>query len=306
MSKADDLLKRLGGNMAESLGVRPGTEGPGLRLAPMATNNKYDGRSKLAGASELAIDRIGPDPDQPRKEFDRDALQALADTMRTRGVLQPIRVRWDEARNLWLIVCGERRYRAAQLAGLKTIPVIMVENEVSPAERLADQLIENAHRADLQPIEQANAFRRLMDEFGWNQGRLASELHLSKATISRSLALLKLPEPLQAQVDSGEIAPSVAYSLARIEDPIAQQAAADEIASGEMNRAEAASVVESRRSPAREPRIGKQPKRSSRTFRLADGAKVTVEIPRGRAPAAAFEQALRAALEQLGQGKAAA
>ena len=129
--------------------------------------------AKSKDAVEIPLDKIVPDPDQPREEFDPEALERLAESLKTRGQLQPIRVRWDEAQGKYVIICGERRWRAARMAGLATMSCVVSEGPIDAGELLALQLIENCLREDLRPIEQARAFKSLMDRNGWsgNQAR---------------------------------------------------------------------------------------------------------------------------------------
>jgi ParB family transcriptional regulator, chromosome partitioning protein len=111
--------------------------------------------------------RIDRDPDQSRKKFEPGALARLAESIRVLGQLQPIRVRWDEERSLYIIVCGERRWRAARMAGATTMSCVIMDGPISSAELLSLQLVENLVREDLKPIEQAKAFRAAMDLNGW-------------------------------------------------------------------------------------------------------------------------------------------
>src|SRR5262245_38796009 len=120
MGKLDELLKSGGANIAESMGAgaeRAGRGEPKTSTAPA----RWQGVAKSKNAVEVPLDKIAPDPDQPREEFEPDALRRLAESLRTRGQLQPIRVRWDEGRGLYVILVGERRWRAAKMAGLPTV-----------------------------------------------------------------------------------------------------------------------------------------------------------------------------------------
>lgn len=115
--------------------------------------------TKSKNAVEIPVEKLHRDPNQPREEFGDDALNRLAESMRTRGQLQPIRVRWDEGRGAYVIIAGERRWRAARMAGMATISAVVVEGDLPAAELLALQLVENCLREDLSDIEQAKAFR---------------------------------------------------------------------------------------------------------------------------------------------------
>jgi ParB family chromosome partitioning protein len=141
----------------------------------------------------LSITRIKPNKDQPRKHFDEDALQELADSIRNNGVLQPILVR--KKGSSYEIVAGERRYQAAKLAGLKEVPVLV--RDVSDDEILQLALIENLQRADLNPIETARGFKTLIEEKGLTQEELGTLLSKSRSAIANTIRLLDLPSEVQ-------------------------------------------------------------------------------------------------------------
>ncbi len=204
-----DLLE----GVAASMRDRPETPSAG----PSALEQKHAGRKRADNAAVIRLDRIDRDPNQPRAEFDAEDLGRLAESMRTRGQLQPIRVRWDDARRIYVVVLGERRWRAAAIAGLETLACIVLEGSPSAEELLEDQLVENCLRSDLKPIEQAKAFRRLLDGMGLSQRQLADRLHISQTSISQAIALLGLPESVQEKVDAGDLPPSTAYQISRAE-----------------------------------------------------------------------------------------
>ena len=134
MGKLDELMRSGGTNMAESIGKDVG-RGPGSPpLATSSTPTRWQGVTKSKGAVEVPVEKLHGDPNQPREEFDEAALGRLAESIRTRGQLQPIRVRWDEGRGAYVIIAGERRWRAARMAGLATISAVVVDGEMSPAE----------------------------------------------------------------------------------------------------------------------------------------------------------------------------
>src|SRR5262249_51107515 len=153
----------------------------------------------------------------------------LGASLKERGQLQPARVRWDEAFQKWVIIAGERRYRAALLAGLPTLACVEARGDQTPDEILPDQLGENCLPEELKPIEQANAYKALMDRRGWSYRELAEFLHISKGTISKALSLLTLPEPVQELVQDGALSPHTAYEVSRLGDPAEQVAVAERI-----------------------------------------------------------------------------
>jgi len=236
---------------------------------------QQDGRRKLDGASEIRLDRIVRDPDQPRTEFDPKDLRQLAESIRARGVMTPIRVRWDDAADRYVVVLGERRFRASGLAGLETIPAVVTTAPISPEDLLEDQLVENALRSDLKPIEQAHAYRRLIESRGYTQRQLAERIHVSQPSIARALALLGLDAAIQEQVNDGRIAPDVGYQIARVEDPAERASLAREAEAGNLRRDD----LRERSAAPRKGRGGKAGPPKPRTFRLS-GAKVTVELKR--------------------------
>jgi ParB family chromosome partitioning protein len=170
MGKLEELSRLTAGNVQDSLGigrpVRPAEAHP-PGAAPSAPA-RWQGVTKSKNAVEIPLEKIVADPDQPRREFDEEELGRLAESLRTRGQLQPIRVRWDEGSAKYMILIGERRFRAAGMAGLPSLSAVVVEGELAPADRLAIQLVENCLREDLGPIEQARAYKALMEANGWS------------------------------------------------------------------------------------------------------------------------------------------
>lgn len=252
MKSADSLKARLGKNMAESMG--DATAGAGVLPAGFAApNNRYAGCTRIKDALAIELDRIVPDPAQPRKEFDEEGLRELAASLKDRGQLQPARVRYDETSERWVIVAGERRYRAALLAGLKTLACVEAHRDQTPDEILTDQLVENCLREDLKPIEQANAYKALMDRRGWAYRELAEFLHISKATISKAISLLTLPEPVQELVEQGSLSRHTAYEVSRLSDPFEQVTMAERIVEKGLTAEDAAQAVKARRIGVRGP-----------------------------------------------------
>ena len=171
---------------------------------------------------------------QVRKAFDPAVLAAMAQTMRQLGVQLPVRVRRD-GENL-VVVDGEMRVRAAALAGLATVPVVVLPGTPDEAEVLLRQLVANVHRSELKPVERAEGVRQLIAATGWTAAEAADHLGLSAASVSRSLALLGLPEAIRRQVDQGTLAASAAYELAQVADPAAQAELAAQLAAGVITR----------------------------------------------------------------------
>ena len=164
----------------------------------------------------LPIDQIAPNPNQPRKSFSEESLQELADSVRSRGILQPILVEQVDDGS-YMIIAGERRYRAARRAGLAEVPVIV--RSFTEEEKLEIALIENIQREDLNPIEEAQAYRSLMDSTGVSQDELSSRLGKNRSTVANSLRLLKLPEEVQRALTRGELTAGHARALLALSSP---------------------------------------------------------------------------------------
>lgn len=170
--------------------------------------------------AEVPLSALKPSPQQPRHGFNETSLRELADSIREKGVLQPILV--EPAQDgTYTIVAGERRVRAARLAGLRTIPVVV--RQFSPQEKLEIALIENVQREDLSPIEQALAYRRLMEMASLSQEQVAVKVGKDRSTVANTLRLLRLPEEAQAALATGAISQGHARALLMIVNPSDQE-----------------------------------------------------------------------------------
>lgn len=168
---------------------------------------------------ELPIDRISPNPHQPRRRFNEAALNELAASLKSNGLVQPIVVR--PAGDRYELVAGERRWRAARLAGLSAIPAIIRDVDVFTQAQLA--LVENIHRKDLNPVERASAYRALIDQLGLTQAELAHRLGEDRTTIANFLRILELPDSVQTLVEEEKISLGHAKVIAGISDPAEQE-----------------------------------------------------------------------------------
>jgi len=183
------------------------------------TSPQARGTRELAEAREIALDRIEPDPEQPRRTFDPERLEELAASIRLQGVLQPIAVRYDATRDRYVIIHGERRWRAAQLAGLTSIPAIV--REVSDEQRLVQQLMENILREDLNALDRAAALRRLKQQLGdvpWEQ--VAEAVGIKRSRLFQLLATEKLPEPIQQAIRAGRLSEKQTRPLQGLPEPV--------------------------------------------------------------------------------------
>jgi ParB family transcriptional regulator, chromosome partitioning protein len=174
---------------------------------------------------QLPLDRIDPNPRQPREAFDEETLQDLTASIEAVGVLQPIVVR--PAGERYEIVMGERRVRAARAAGLERIPAIVRTTEDN--QLLRDALLENVHREDLNPLEEAAAYKQLLADFGITQQELASRLGRSRPVIANAIRLLGLPGSVQRRIAARTLSAGHANAVASLEDPIQQERLADRI-----------------------------------------------------------------------------
>jgi ParB family transcriptional regulator, chromosome partitioning protein len=170
--------------------------------------------------TNLPIESITPNPDQPRRSFDSDALNELAESIRQKGIIQPLIVR-PKGGGRYEIVAGERRWRAAQIANLHSLPVLV--RDLSDSEMLEIAIIENIQRADLNAIDEAQAYRQLMDRFGHTQEKIAESLSRSRSHIANLLRLLTLPDSVQNMVRNGTL--TAGHARALIGKPDAQELA---------------------------------------------------------------------------------
>lgn len=178
-----------------------------------------------AAFAEIAVDRITANPRQPRQVFDEDDLHELVESIREVGLLQPVVVR--RVGNDYELVMGERRLRATRKAGLSTIPAII--RDTAEHDLLRDALLENLHRVQLNPLEEAAAYQQMLDDFGCTQEELASRIKRSRPQISNTIRLLRLPAPVQRRVAAGVLSAGHARALLMVHDPVQQERLAQRI-----------------------------------------------------------------------------
>lgn len=183
-------------------------------------------REDEGGTVELNINEIEPNRNQPRKEFSDEALSELADSILQHGLLQPLLVR-PLLSGGYQIVAGERRWRACRMAGLSAVPVLIREMTDSEVMQLA--LIENLQREDLKPLEEANGFKSLMDEYGFTQEDVSKTVGKSRPAITNALRLLNLPPDIQSMLESGQMSAGHARTLLSFKDEDAQKKAAKRV-----------------------------------------------------------------------------
>lgn len=261
-----------------SSSARKGGLGRGLSaLIPMLP------ATEAAAPTEVAIDAIAPNPFQPRANLDADKLDELTQSIRRHGVIQPLIVTRGEEADRYVLIAGERRWRAAVLAGLTAVPVVI--KEAAPQAMLELALVENVVRADLSPLEEAGAYRQLIEEFGLTQASVAERVGRSRVSVTNTLRLLGAPARIQAALNTGEISEGHARALLGLPTAADQLAAFDAVVergltvrqTEELVRRHVAgsptSTTNDRRRPADETRLEDR-------FRTALGTKVSFK--RGR------------------------
>ena len=198
---------------------KPERRGLGRGLSALMADINADAPIARRAEGRLPVEALVPNPNQPRRSFTPEAMEDLAASIRQKGVLQPLIVRPTEDEGRYEIVAGERRWRAAQLAGLHDVPVVI--RDFDDTEVLEVAIIENIQRADLNAIEEASGYRALMDRFGHTQEKLAEALSKSRSHIANLLRLLNLPDEVQEHVREGRLSSGHARALVTAADPAA-------------------------------------------------------------------------------------
>src|SRR6266436_5118801 len=223
--------------------------GLGRGLGALLSSTPAKGEALL----EVPIDLIAPNPNQPRKSFDSNGLSELTASIRSSGVIQPVVVRRQGQG--YQLIAGERRWRAAKIAGLERIPALL--REATDGESLELALIENLLREDLNPIDEAEAYQKLLAEFEWTQEELAQRVGRDRSSIANCLRLLKLPEPVQKDLRAGRLTMGHARALLSLTSPADQLKLREEILAHSWSvRATEEGVQRKRRSAPR--RLGRR------------------------------------------------
>jgi ParB family transcriptional regulator, chromosome partitioning protein len=241
------------------------------------------GGTEGGGLIEVPVEAVSPNPRQPRGGFGEETLEALARSIREVGVLQPIVVRRLDGG--YELVAGERRLKAARLAGLATVPAIIRDTE-GATESLREALIENIHRQDLSPLEQAAAFQELQEDLGLSQEALAQRLGHSRPHVANTIRLLQLPAEVQNLLAEGSLQAGHARALLALDDPEAQKALAVRVAAEGLSVRQVETLVRSY-SEGRAPRTPAPAKpRDARLLQaeeaLADALETRVTIRKSR------------------------
>ena len=220
--------------------------GLGKGLDSLIPNKKND--SPKSGEIMVRINEVEPNRDQPRKDFDEDALMELADSIRQFGILQPLLV--QKKKNYYEIIAGERRWRAAKLAGIKEVPIIV--KDYTDQEIVEISLIENIQRENLNPIEEAMAFKRLLQEFQLKQDEVAERVSKSRTAVTNSMRLLKLSPRVQQMIIDDMISTGHARALLAIDDEEQQFILANKIFDEKLSVRETEKLVKALKNPKKE------------------------------------------------------
>lgn len=236
-------------------------------------------RQPSGGVAEVSVTSITPNPRQPRLRFDTEELSELAASIREHGIIQPLIVSGGPRAGEYTLIAGERRLLAAKEAGLETVPVIM--RETSEQERLELALIENVQRADLSPLEMADAYRQLTEDFSLSHGAIAKRVGKSRVAVTNTLRLLNLPPSVQQALTDGEISAGHARALLALPTHQAQAAALQTITQKNLNVRQTEELV--RKLSGEKPPVNPKPAPSPEIKALEDrlrtglGAKVSLK-----------------------------
>ena len=262
MSKRNGLGKGLGALFGEDLmEQQPSSQPTPTREKKVEAKvpQKKNEEAEAATGKELTvkITAIEPNSQQPRKDFNQELLQELADSIKQYGVLQPLLV--QKKGSLYELIAGERRWRAAKLAGLKEVPVVIREYTKQQSMEIA--LIENVQREDLNPIEEAQAYQQLMEEFGLKQEEIAVRVAKSRTAVTNSMRLLKLDPRVQAMLTEGVISSGHARALLSLEDKEQQYVIAEKIVVGRLSVREVEKLVKLLMKPKKEKDQAQEPEK---------------------------------------------
>ncbi len=207
--------------------------GLGKGLDALIPGEVTEQTTSTAGVNFVQIDLINPNPLQPRTLMNSEDLEDLANSIREHGVLQPLVVTFDPLTGLYTLIAGERRLRASKLAGLDRVPVII--RDATSQQRLELALIENVQRADLSPLETAEAYRELADDFHLSHEEISARVGKSRVSVTNTMRLLKLPDAVQKALAEGKISEGHARALLALSTPQSQNAACQSIINHDLN-----------------------------------------------------------------------
>lgn len=253
-------------------------KGLGKGLDALFADNLVELEQEQRPDALLRLSQIEPDKSQPRKHFEEEALNQLAESIKAHGLIQPILVA-PIGEDRYRIIAGERRWRACRLAGLEEIPALI--REYSPREISEISLVENLQREDLNPVEEALGYRNLMELYGMTQEQIAETVSKSRPAIANALRLLALPEPLLEQLRSGALSAGHARALLSVEDAEGRQALADKIIAEGLSVRQAEELAkktkkEEKNHPAADPAVTQAIRELENRASARVGNKVTI------------------------------
>ena len=256
--------------------IRPTAEEP----APVEQPEERIPAPEGSYFAEIPIEEITPNPRQPRQVFDEDDLAELVSSIQEVGLLQPVVV--SPLEHGFELVMGERRLRASKAAGLGAIPAIV--RPTQEHDLLRDALLENLHRVQLNPLEEAAAYQQMLDDFGCTQEELASRVKRSRPQISNTLRLLRLPAPVQRRVAAGVLSAGHARALLGLEDPMAIERLAQRVVAEGLSVRTVEEIVAMGERPSRTPRTPREPSERAVEVsqRLTDALETRVSVAIGR------------------------
>ncbi len=258
--------------------------GKGLEalIPPAVTPPIQTSANSTTGVLEIPVNTIIPNPRQPRSNFDSEELSELAASIQEHGVIQPLILTRGEKSNQYMLIAGERRLMAAKLAGLKTVPVILRES--SEQDRLELSLVENVQRADLSPLETAEAYRQLSDEFGLSHGEVAKRVGKSRVSVTNTLRLLNLPPSVLQALPAGKPREGHARALLALPSAQAQAAALQTILDKGLNVRQTEALVRklSGEKPTQKPKPEPTPEIKALEERLRTSVVTKVNLKHGK------------------------
>lgn len=253
--------------------------GKGLgSLIPTSTERKND--SKKENVFYVEVNKIKPNPDQPRRDFDQEGIKELSKSVRKYGVLQPLLVSKVESETpkgldvTYQLIAGERRLQASKLARLPHVPVIIRDDFEQKGEKLEVALVENVQRKDLNAIEEAEAYQRLTKEFGLTQNEIASRVSKSRVNITNTIRLLNLPNDIKSAVRSGKLQKAHAKALLSFSDSKKQREIYNQILAGGLTTKEVETMASSTKPPSK---VG--PQKDIKFVELEKNLSQTLEAP---------------------------
>ncbi len=238
------------------------------------------GLEESGAIKEISVNEIVPNPYQPRRNLHEESLEELAQSIKEHGLIQPLIVTRDEESGKYQLIAGERRWRAAMMAGLSTVPVIV--KEVSPRQMLEIALVENIQRADLNPLEEAEAYRFLIEEFGLTQEEVAKRVGKSRTAVANTVRLLRLPIEVKKALAEGLITEGHARALLALPSPELQVRAMERIIRGGLNVRQTEELVKKLQEPGETPKREVLPEIRELEERLRVNLGTKVRLFKGR------------------------